>query len=63
MKHSFHPHLKLTSVSLQRYFLISSKCTRSDKYTDLIPINAIMFFSLVRISTCMFFNQLSVRYR
>ncbi len=48
MKHSFHPHLKLTSVSLQRYFLISSKSTRSDKYTDLIPINAIVFLSLVR---------------
>lgn len=48
MKHSFHPHLKLTSVSLQRYFLISSKSKCSDKYTDLIPINVIVFFSLVR---------------
>lgn len=48
MKHSFHPHLKLTSVSLQRYFLTSSKSTCSDKYTDLIPINAIVFLSLVR---------------
>lgn len=48
MKHLFHPHLKLTSVSLQRYFLTSSKSTRSDKYTDLISINAIVFFSFVR---------------